>query len=281
MIDSLSSMVNSFLILTSIRKETSPDIKNFVSTSSPEAYRYYIYGRNAFYKRDYTAAVNWFSQSIAIDSNFTFATVMICMTYSSLGMTNVARIHALRAYNKQDELPMQQKIIATWLYSVYYETYQEENKYLIQYLEFDDLTPPLYYMLGLNYNGLHQYDRAIPEFEKALEIYNNWDTKPPWVSNYTYLGLAYHKSGKYREEKNLYKKAERYFPDDPFLIYRQAIVSLTEGDTVAANHYIKNYMNLRKEGLASEAAIATNLASIYSEADNLNKAEEYFRKHSL
>ena len=102
--------------------------------------------------------------------------------------------------------------------------------------------------------------------------------KPPWVSNYTYLGLAYHKSGKYREEKNLYKKAKRHFPDDPFLIYRQAIVSLTEGDTVAANHYIKNYMNLRKEGLASEAAIATNLASIYSEADNLNKAEEYFRE---
>ena len=62
MIDSLSSMVNSFLILTNIRKETSPDIKNFVSTSSPEAYRYYIYGRNAFYKRDYTAAVNWFDQ---------------------------------------------------------------------------------------------------------------------------------------------------------------------------------------------------------------------------
>jgi len=164
MIDSLSSMVNKFLILTRLKKETSPDLKNLVTTSSPEAYRYYIYGRNAFYKRDYTNAVNWFSQTIAIDSNFIFANVMICMAYSSQGMNNQARIQALRAYEKRDKLPMQQKVIACWLYAVYYETYHEENKYLIQYLEFDDQVPPLYDMLGRNYNGLYQYDRAIPEF---------------------------------------------------------------------------------------------------------------------
>ena len=99
MSDSLSGMVNNFLILTRLKRETSPDIKNFVSTSSPEAYRYYIYGRNAFYKRDYTTAVNWFSRTIAIDSNFTFAGVMICLAYSSQGMTDEARIHALRVYN--------------------------------------------------------------------------------------------------------------------------------------------------------------------------------------
>jgi len=278
MVDSLSRLANNFMILTSLKKETSPDLKNFVSTSSPEAYRYYVYGRKAFYKRDYTSALNWFSETIAIDSNFTYATVMICMTYSSLGMTNQARIHALRSYNQREKLPIQQKVIANWLYAVYYETYLEENKYLLQYLEFDDMAPPLYYMLGLNYNGLYQYDRAIPEFEKALEIYDNWDMKPPWVSNYTNLGLAYHKTGKYRKEKNLYKKADQNFPDDPFLIYRQAIISLTEGDSVTANRYIKKYISLRKEGLASDAAIATNLAFIYSESDNLDKAEEYFRE---
>ena len=278
MVDSLSRLANNFMILTSLKKETSPDLKNFVSTSSPEAYRYYIYGRKAFYKRDYTSALNWFSETIAIDSNFTFATVMICMTYSSLGMNNQARIHALRAYNQREELPIQQKVIANWLYAVYYETYLEENKYLLQYLEFDDMAPPLYYMLGLNHNGLYQYDRAIPEFEKALEIYDNWDMKPPWARNFTDLGLAYHKSGKYRKEKNLYKKAEQNFPDDPSLIYRQAIISLTEGDSVTANRYIKKYISLRKEGLASEAAIATNLAFIYSESDNLDKAEKYFRE---
>ena len=102
---------------------------------------------------------------------------------------------------------------------------------------------------------LYQYDKAIPEFEKALEIYNKWGSKPCWIYNYTLLGYAYHKTGQYKKEKKLYKKAEQDFPDDPDLIYRQAILSLTEGDTVAANGYIEKYISILKENSASEADI--------------------------
>ena len=48
---------------------------------------------------------------------------------------------------------------------------------------------------------------------------------------YMVLGIAYHKTGQFKKEKKLYKKAEQDFPDDPVIIYRQAILSLTEGDT--------------------------------------------------
>ena len=64
---------------------------------------------------------------------------------------------------------------------------------------------------------------------------------------YTDLGNAYHKTGQYKKEKKLYKKAEQDFPDDPDLIYRQAVLSLTEGDTIAANRYIEKYISNRKE----------------------------------
>ena len=50
------------------------------------------------------------------------------------------------------------------------------------------------------------------------------------------------------------------------IIYRQAILSLTEGDTIDANEYIEKYKSIRKEKSASEATIMTNLADIYSEA---------------
>ena len=36
-----------------------------------------------------------------------------------------------------------------------------------------------------------------------------------WVLNYINLGIAYHKTGQYKKEKKLYKKAEQDFPDDP------------------------------------------------------------------
>jgi tetratricopeptide (TPR) repeat protein len=96
--------------------------------------------------------------------------------------------------------------------------------------------------------------------------------------SYSSLGLAYHETGQYKKEKRLYKKAEQVYPDDPAIIRRQAILSLSIGKTNAANEYINKYISLRKESRASEAVIATNLASIYSDAGILDKAEEYYRQ---
>jgi len=130
--------------------------------------------------------------------------------------------------------------------------------------------------LNIYNNRLFQYDKAIPELEKALELYNKLDSKPMWIRNYTSLGLAYHKTGQYKKEKQLYIKAEQDFPDDPDLIYRQTILSLTEGDTISANQYIENYISILKDNSQSEAVITTILASIYSEAGILDKAEKYY-----
>ncbi len=46
----------------------------------------------------------------------------------------------------------------------------EELKYKRQYLEIDDQYPGTYYDIGLTYNELYQYDKAIPEFEKSFGI---------------------------------------------------------------------------------------------------------------
>jgi len=60
LIDSLSTMVKDFLILSILKKEVPPSIKLFASaaTDSPEAYRYFIYGNNAFFKADNLTAIS-------------------------------------------------------------------------------------------------------------------------------------------------------------------------------------------------------------------------------
>ena len=175
-------------------------------------------------------------------------------------------------------MPVQQKIFAQWLYAAAFETPHEKVKYLNQLLEFDDQVPLLHYQLGNDYMELYQYDKAILEFEKALDIYKKWDSKPMWAYNYIHLGIAFHETDKYKKEKEVYKKAEQDFPDDPAIIQRQAILSLAEGDIVSANHYIERYITIRKENLWTEPAIETNLAFIYSEAGIPDKAEEYYRR---
>jgi tetratricopeptide (TPR) repeat protein len=160
---------------------------------------------------------------------------------------------------------MKQKVLTNRAYALFFETPKEEIKYVKQLQEMDDQLPFNYYSLGWIYNKLFQYDKAIPEYKKALEIYDKWESKPIWDANYTGLGIAYHETHQYTKEKRLYKKAEQDFPDSPNLIFRQAILSLAEGDTVAANQYIKKCKSGWKEQLWSEPQVAENLGDIYSE----------------
>jgi len=175
-------------------------------------------------------------------------------------------------------MPLMQKLYADRAYAIYFGTPDEEIKCIKQLLEIDDQMPILHYNLGYTYNRLFQYDKAIPEFEKALEIYRKLISKPYSAANYHLLGYAYHKSGDYNKEKELYKKAEQDFPDDPALIQNQAILSFTEGNTIEANKYIEKYKTIQKIYSTNERVIAVNLDRIYSEAEILDEAEEYYRK---
>ncbi len=277
-IDSLSVRVKNFLIISNLEKEVSLGYQHLVSTTSPEAYRFFMFGENARSKRDYPTARKNYSQALAIDSNFTLVTLMLSIACINEGLYEEAKKWDLKAYEKRDQMPLKLKIFTNENHAFFYESPIEEIKYLRQFLEIDDQYPRTYYEIGRNYVELLQYENAIPEFEKALEIYKQLDSKPWWIYDYTLLGSAYHETGEYKKEKKLYKKAEQDFPDDPILIFRQAVLSLTEGDMISANRYIEKYKSIRKNNSSSEAAIATNLAGIYLQAGIQDKAEDYYRQ---
>jgi len=280
-IDSLSAMVRNFLVLSKLEKEISPAYSLTAATNSPEAFRYFIYGLNAFQKLDYPAARNMFLQAIGIDSNYYYAAIYISVSYGNQGLYDEAKKWCLKAYVKRDQMPIKTQISTNWAYATYFETPNEQVRYLMQLLEIDDQQSMAHYLLGDSYNNLYQFDKAIPEFEKGLEIYNKWGSKVTWVFTYTALGWAYHESGLYGKEKELYAKAELDFPDNYLVIGRQAILSLTQGDTSAANRYIKKYIDVRKNNSIPEDSIMSILADIYSAAGKPDEAEKYYRQALL
>jgi tetratricopeptide (TPR) repeat protein len=278
LIDSLSIMVKNSLLISKLVNELPLYQQQWPSTASPEAYRYYLYGENARSKRDYPTARKMFSQALAIDSNFTLMRLRLSVTCINEGLWKEARKWSLNAYSKRDQMPIWMKIMADINHAGLFETPMEEIKYMRQFLEIDDQFPGTYYGIGLSYNDLHQYDRAIPEFEKSLELYNKFGTKPWWVYNYTLLGEAYHATSQYKKEKKLYKRADKDFPDDPSIISRKAILFFTEGDTLTGNKYIEQYISLSRNNSWSETTLACNLGWVYSKAALFNKAEKSLRR---
>ena len=277
-IDTLSSRVNNFLIISHLGKELTSSFQKIITTGSPEAFRYFIYGRNALNKTDYAAATKYFYRAITIDTGFYAAALGLSYSLFNQSTFNDAKKLCMSLYREKEQMPMELRIRVNHFYACLFETPYEEIKYLKQLLEYDDMWPGTYHNIAAAYWGLQQFDKVIPEVKKALDIYDKWDTKPLSTGEYIMLGTAYHESGQYRKEKKLYKKAERDFPDDPDLINRLAVLSLFEEDTVAAEKYIEKYKSIRRENSWPESAITTIVASIYYEADILDKSEDYFRR---
>jgi|WetSurMetagenome_2_1015567.scaffolds.fasta_scaffold23030_2 TolB-like protein/Tfp pilus assembly protein PilF len=278
LIDSLSNKVRDYLVISNLEKELSAGVKFYGSTNSPEAFRYFIYGNKSFYTRDYAAAIDWYLKAIAADSAFTEAAGYLSVAYYSLGMNEQGKQLCLKIHRNDDMLPLRIKIMTNWLYALYFETIHEQIKYLKQYLETDDMSVIHHYLLGVNYKALYQFDNAADELEKSLELSNKLNSKPLWVQSYTDLGEAYHKTSQFKKEEKLYKRAEYDFPDNHFLLYRQAILAISEGKTKEAELFIAKYKAIRKEKSASESAILTSIAFIYDETNNPDKAEEYYRQ---
>lgn len=275
-IDSLSGMIKDFLMMSKLKNEN-PDLR-WANTKSPQAFRYFLAGIKAGLKLDWQTAIEKNLAAISLDSNFIDAGMNLSLIYGEDFQYENARKWCNWLFGKMDLMTEQQKIWTNIVHARYFETPFEEIKYLRQSLNIDDQSTDVYWVLGLSYWNLGQFDKALPEFEKYLKILRKWGSKPGWELDYTNLAYCYQKTGQYYKEHKLLKKAEKDFPDGYMVKTMQASLALIEKDTVAANRYIKKFKTICKSVPMSEAVIATRVAGIYIEGGMNDKAEEYYRR---
>ena len=278
-LDSLALEVKNFLIISNLKKGiSSDDFQLIATTNSPEAYSLFLLGNKAFRNADNFASYKIYLQALAIDSNFIEAALKLSIAYYNEYLFDEAKKWCHMAYGKRDKMPLQLKIITNRVYAMLFETPYEEIKYLRQLQELDDLVPSYYYSSGYAYSQLFQFARAIPEYKKSLDIYDKSGIKPAWVFNYLQLGEAYHKTGQYKKEKKLYKKAEKDFPDNYILSYQKGLLAIVEEDTVNANKFLGKAKRMAEENSWTDANIAAQMALGLSDVGKKDLAEEYYRK---
>jgi tetratricopeptide (TPR) repeat protein len=280
--DSLSRIIRDYLIVELLKKELAPVFRSFLeSTKSPEAFYYLLEGNKSFRKRDYTHAREMYFKALEIDSTHVVAMAYLASSYGNQGYLAEAREWMLKAYERRNDVSRKERLALEGTYAFYFETPNEVIKYYRQLLEIDDQNSIALYLIGLSYIQLEQYDKAIPELEKSLEINKKWSAQTLWSPSYQLLGIAYHKTGQFRKEQRLYKKAEKDFPDDIIIISRQAILALARSKIKQADEYLARFESIGRNLGASEASIQSELGYIYKEAGKLGEAEEYYRNALL
>jgi tetratricopeptide (TPR) repeat protein/TolB-like protein len=283
-IDTLSQKIKDYLTVSLLKKKLNPEVQRWISTSSPEALKHYILGR--YERRDFLnnpdfskdLAHEEFLKAIRIDSNFTAAYFSLIGSYEDKELYDSAKFYCLGLYGRRDQMTPQFKLRAEIIHSTLFKLPSDCIKYLKQLLEIDDQQPGVYSELGFWYRVANQPDKAIPVFEKSLEIYNKWGIKPPLVSIYTLLGESYCDTKQYKKAERLYKKAEQDFPDNQEIIWYEFQVSVEVKDTVAANDNLKKFVTFSRENSRSEFYIAISIANVYEAWDYHEKAEEYIQK---
>ncbi len=276
-IEVLSKQVKDYLLLSRKQQELPDEQLNLATTKNPEAYSYYAKGKYAFSRRDWPVAEEYFNLAIQIDPDFTFAYILLSWVYRNSGNIGKAIDTHQKVYVKRDSLPTYLRIKLLYQHAGYYLGPEMQIKYLKMLLEFDDLDPFNHYDLGKAYADMNNYDEAIIQYRKALEIYKIWGTKPFWIYNCLFLGYVYHETEQFSKEKKIYKKAAKDFPGDIALLRRQTILSYTLGKTVKGNEYLAEYELALKERSLSDAYIMSELATIYLNSKLFDKAEHYYR----
>jgi AraC-like DNA-binding protein/TolB-like protein len=280
-IDTISLKLKNFLLISKLIKDNSLwNHYGIPNTNSPEAIRYCMYGWNAFARGDNKTAISWYLKSLEADSNYFDPMQGLSSAYSNMGMLEQNFQWVVKYYNKKNHFSYDEQLWASWAYATNFEPPEEAIRYLRQIRQLDDQAPNTYYLIGITHNMMKEYDKAIPELERNLEICRKWG-KDFMKNNsaYSELGRAYHKTGQYEKERKIYELAEKYIPDDPVNCCMQAILALSEKDTVAANRYIEKYIVIHRHNYPSgESEIPATRGWIYSEAGYPDRAEENYRK---
>ena len=234
-------------------------------------------------KYNLPSAIKYFEKAIAADSNFIAPMGELAFAYRNSGMFNKALALERKLYGKRDQMSPVDQLRADYVHALYFEPIDVRIDLLKQLQENDD-QGNYHRLLAGNYVTLKQFDKAILEYEKSLEIWRRWGKEfLKGNTSYPALGETYHKTGQYKKARRIYREAERVNDDHTsiyfsWIIRDQAALALTEGDEDKADKYIEKLISVLKENSVSEAGIDAELHKMYRQAGNLDKAEEYIRK---
>ena len=192
------------------------------TTPSLEALQAYSLGNTMVGKADYTSAVPLFQRAILVDPNFAMAYASLAAVCSNLGETSLAAENTRKAYELRERVSEREKFSIESLYYILVtgDLDKARQAYELWAQTYPrDTTPPG--NLGVIYNYLGQYDKALAEARESLRL------DPASGGVYANLVGAYLQLNRLEEARAIAEEAQAKKFDSPILrtnLYQLAFV---------------------------------------------------------
>jgi len=176
-----------------------------ITTSSPEAYKYYSEGRELHQQGKFRESISLMEKAVAVDPGFAMAYRSMGIAYGNLGQPEEGKKYLQKAIALSDRI-------------------SEKERYLIE--------GDFYYRSGEKY-----YERAIKAYSKFFEIYPEDSV---WHNNFA---LIYMSLQEWDKAIGLLEKAQKCVTDFPYPYTNQALAYAGKGELGKAKEVLENYLN--------------------------------------
>ncbi|MES9823350.1 MAG: winged helix-turn-helix domain-containing tetratricopeptide repeat protein [Candidatus Thiodiazotropha endolucinida] len=167
---------------------SAPSIENPQKISNPEAYDYFLHGRNRFFqyanKTENQKARELYLKALELDSDFALAYAMLAWTYAFESMNGWSNV-------REDSLKRAKELAA-------------------HAIALDETTPVAYFISGLVHREQGEYIKAAGNAQKAIDI------DPNYANAYVLMATLHYYNGRPKEGLVLIRKAMRLNPHYPY-----------------------------------------------------------------
>jgi len=276
MVDELTSKVKAHFKLSTeeIAGDVDEEIKK-ITTSSPEALKYYIEGRKYHVTRDYIKSIELMEKAVAIDPDFAMAYRSLAVSYGNIGFRPRRKEYMKKALELSDRLPERERyLIGGDFYSSSEKTYDKAIEAYKKLLELypDDSTG--------NHNLATIYSDT-GEKQKTIEHYEiNRKRDNLGLLGYGNLASVYRQVGSYDKAREILEEALQKYPDKAIAHANLSLHYRMAGNYELALAEINKAFVLVPANSVEPASriVIMRRATIHFYTDNLAKAtEDYLR----
>ena len=277
LVDSLATQIRNFLEIELLEKRLPLELKN-AFTSSADAYKYYLQGRNYHARLEYSTANGLYLKALQIDTGFVLPMLYLAYSYGDLGQSDQSKKWAYEAYYHLNKVPIEIQLHIKEVKAMVDKRPYEQIKYITEYLEIYPYSTQQYYSLGWVCNNTEQWQKSIDALESGRELNEQLGNKIRfWAYFYTILGDSYSKIGDYKKATEVFEDGLTVLPDDPIILYWQSVCAIKYADSVIADKCHLRLSNIADEKGWPESRKLLWIASSYDQGGNLSKAEKLYR----
>jgi serine/threonine protein kinase/Flp pilus assembly protein TadD len=200
------------------------DVPVEATTPSLEALKAYSMGGTTARRTGDAEAIPFYKRAIELDPNFALAYQALSISYFNLNQADLAAANATKAYELQDRVSERERyrIATTYYHAVTGELEKAIGEYELWSKSYPrDDTPPL--NLGVIYQQLGQYDKAVVETKEALRL-------KPTTTAYGNLAFDYIALDRLNDAENVLREAQAKGFDGLYIRGNLYLLAFRRGD---------------------------------------------------